>query len=64
MKRWFQIASVACSLMATLTPSWAQVQETVFNLTPQAKFVDCLGVPYDPTPTADVVVQRGRSMTC
>jgi hypothetical protein len=59
MKRWFQIASVACSLMATLAPSWAQVQETVFNLTPQAKFVNCLGVPYGPTPTADVVVQRG-----
>lgn len=60
MKRWFQIALVACSWMATLTPSWAQVQETIFNLTAQAKFVNCLGPGYGPAPTAQVIVQRGE----
>jgi hypothetical protein len=60
MKRWFQIALASVSLMVALTPTWAQVvQETAFTLNPQAKFVNCLGVPYGPTPTADVVVQRG-----
>jgi hypothetical protein len=60
MKRWFQIALTAVSLTVALTPSWAQVQETIFNLTPQAKFVNCLGPGYGPAPTAQVIVQRGE----
>lgn len=60
MKRWFQILLAAVSLTVALTPSWAQVQETIFNLTPQAKFVNCLGPGYGPAPTAEVIVQRGE----
>jgi hypothetical protein len=60
MKRWFQIVLAAVGLTVALTPSWAQVQETIFNLTPQAKFVNCLGPGYGPTPTAQVIVQRGE----
>jgi hypothetical protein len=60
MKRWFQIVVAAVSLTVALTPSWAQVQETIFNLTPQAKFINCLGPGYGPAPTAQVIVQRGE----
>lgn len=37
----------------------AQVPEIVFNLVPQQKFLNCLGVQYGPSPTAEVIVQRG-----
>ena len=52
MKRWLQVGLAALSLMVALTPSWAQVQEIVFNLTPQAKFINCLGPGYGPPPKA------------
>jgi hypothetical protein len=60
MKRWLQVGLAALSLMVALTPSWAQVQEIVFNLTPQAKFINCLGPGYGPLPKAQVIVQRGE----
>jgi hypothetical protein len=60
MKRWFQIAMAAFSLMVAVMPSRAQVQEIVFNLTPQAKVISCLGPGYGPPPTAQVIVQRGE----
>jgi len=39
---------------------FAQVPETVFNLVPQPKFVNCLKAPGGPEPTAQVIVQRGE----
>jgi hypothetical protein len=60
MKRWFQIVLAAFSLTVAGTPSWAQIQEIVFNLTPQAKIINCLGPGYGPPPTAEVIVQRGE----
>jgi len=38
----------------------AQVKKVTFNLTPQQKFVSCLGVEGGPTPTATVTVKRGN----
>src|ERR1700690_3066881 len=38
----------------------AQVNKITFNLTPQPKFVSCLGVEGGPTPTATVTVTRGE----
>ena len=37
-----------------------QVNKITFNLTPQAKFLNCLGVEGGPTPTATVTVTRGE----
>lgn len=37
----------------------AQVKTITFSLTPQPKFVNCLGVEGGPTPTATVTVTRG-----
>jgi hypothetical protein len=37
----------------------AQAKEVEFDLTPNPKFVQCLGVPNGPTPTAHVKVVRG-----
>ena len=60
MKRWFITALAALSLMVAVKPSWAQLQETVFNLTPQQKFLPCFAqTGY--TPSATVIVQRGAS---
>ena len=59
MKRWFLAAFAAFNLIAFAPRSWAQVPETTFYLTAQPKFADCLGVPYEAAPTAQVVVQRG-----
>jgi hypothetical protein len=58
MKRWFITALTAISLMVAVKPSWAQLQEAVFDLTPQTKFLPCFAqVGY--TPSATVIVQRG-----
>ena len=58
MKRWFITLAVA-ALMVSAMPSWGQqVQETIFNLAPQHKFLACFGQP-NYTPTAQVIVQRG-----
>ena len=38
----------------------AQVPEITFQLVPQPKFVNCLGVEGHPAPTAEVIVQRGE----
>jgi hypothetical protein len=60
MKKWFIVALVAISLGIIGKSASAQVPEIVFNLVPQPKFVSCLGVPDGPTPTAEVIVQRGE----
>jgi hypothetical protein len=58
MKRWFIVTFAAACLMAAVVPSWAEVQETTFNLTPQQKFQSCFAQP-GYTPSAQVIVQRG-----
>jgi hypothetical protein len=56
----FMIAAVlAVGLAAVFQPATAQVKKITFNLTPQPKFVSCLGVEGGPTPTATVTVTRG-----
>ena len=58
MKRWLIATFAATCLMVAVTPSWAQVQETVFSLTPQKKVLPCFAEP-GYIPTAQVIVQSG-----
>jgi hypothetical protein len=60
MKKPLIVAFAALSLGITAMTASAQVPEIVFHLVPQPKFVSCLGEPYGPEPTADVIVQRGE----
>lgn len=60
MKKWLILAFAAISLGLAGKCAFAQVPEIVFNLAPQPKFVSCLGAPYGPAPTAEVIVQRGE----
>lgn len=60
MKKWFIAAYAAASLGLAGASASAQVPEIVFNLAPQPKFASCLGEPYGPAPTAEVIVQRGE----
>ena len=60
MKKWLIFAFAGIGLGLTAKFASAQVPETVFNLVPQPKFVGCLGDPGGPTPTAQVIVQRGE----
>jgi hypothetical protein len=60
MKKCLRLAFAAISLWLAGKTAYSQVPETVFNLVPQPKFVSCLGVPYGPDPTAEVIVQRGE----
>ena len=57
----FVIAAVlAVGLASAGNRAAAQVNKITFNLTPQPKFVSCLGVQGGPTPTATVTVTRGK----
>ena len=58
MKRWFAASLTTALVMALTVCSLAQVQETIFNLTPQHKFLPCFA-QYGYTPSAQVIVQRG-----
>ena len=58
MKRWFAVTLTTALMTVLAVCSMAQVQETVFNLTPQQKFLSCFAQPGH-TPTAQVIVQRG-----
>jgi hypothetical protein len=60
MKIRFLAAFAALGLACTVTTAVAQVPEIAFHLVPQPKFINCLGDPYGPEPTADVIVQRGE----
>jgi hypothetical protein len=60
MKKWFIAALTIISLGAAGKVALAQVQDIVFPLTPNPKFVSCLGEPGGPTPTAEIIVQRGE----
>jgi hypothetical protein len=57
VKRWFTTSTIAL-VMALTVCSIAQVQETIFDLTPQQKVLSCFAQPGH-TPTAQVIVQRG-----
>jgi hypothetical protein len=58
VKRWLTATLTAALVMALAVCSLAQVQETIFNLTPQQKFLPCFA-QYGYTPSAQVIVQRG-----
>ncbi len=60
MKRSLIAAFTAIGLWTAAVPASAQVPEIVFNLVPQPAFVNCLGEPYGPAPTAEAIVQRGE----
>jgi hypothetical protein len=60
MKKWLIVTCVLLGLGTVGRTAFAQVPETVFNLVPQPKFVNCLGVPGEPAPSAKVIVQRGE----
>jgi hypothetical protein len=58
VKRWFAVTLTTALVTVLAVCSMAQVQETVFNLTPQQKVLSCFAQP-GYTPTAQVIVQRG-----
>lgn len=60
MKKWFIAAFAAIGLGISGVAASAQVPDIVFNLVPQPKFLNCLGVPGGPAPTAEIIVQRGE----
>lgn len=60
MKRWYVLAFATIISLVTAGLASAQVPEITFQLVPQPKFVDCLGVEGHPAPTAEVIVQRGE----
>lgn len=50
MKRWFAVTLTTALVMVLAVCSVPQVQETIFNLTPQLKFLSCFAQPgYRPT---------------
>ena len=57
MKRWFVPLTTAL-VMVSAVAATSQVQETIFNLTPQQKFLSCFAQP-GYTPIAQIIVQRG-----
>jgi hypothetical protein len=59
VKRLFVPGLLAMSFIGA-GPASAQVNQVTFNLTPQPKFVNCLGVEGGATPTATVTVKRGE----
>ena len=60
MKDWFVPAVVATGLLTTASSVSAGVPEIEFHLVPQPKFTNCLGVEGGPSPSADVIVERGE----
>jgi len=59
VKRWFIALLAVAALMVPALPSWGQqVQEKIFNLAPQHKFIPCFAQP-GYTPTVQVILQRG-----
>ncbi|HEX4773037.1 MAG TPA: hypothetical protein VH351_19545 [Bryobacteraceae bacterium] len=61
MKKLVAVVFTAASLGVLAMPAFsADVPEIVFQLKPNPKFAACLGVPGGPTPSAQVVVQRGE----
>lgn len=58
MKHWIIVAIAVITIVVAVKPSSAQVQETVFDLTAQQRFLPCFAQP-GYTPTAQIIVQRG-----
>ena len=54
MKRWFAVTLTTAFVMVLAVCSVPQVQETIFNLTPQLKFLSRFAQP-GRTPTAQVI---------
>lgn len=57
--KYLVLAGLLAGSLVGTGPATAQVNKITFNLTPQPKFVNCLGVEGGPTPTATVTVSRG-----
>src|SRR5215469_9596460 len=60
MIRWYVPAAAASAFLTSAWSVSAAVPEIAFHLAAQPKFVNCLGVEGGPTPSADVIVQRGE----
>ena len=60
MKDLFVPAVVATAWLTTASSVSADVPEIEFHLVPQPKFTNCLGVEGGPSPSADVIVERGE----
>jgi len=60
MNRWLYVAIVGISLMAVLTPCFAQVEETTFNLAAETSVLNCFSANDGHPPVARVTVNRGR----
>lgn len=58
-EHWLHTAIATVSLLAVVASSKAQVQETVFDLVPEKKALNCLSANDGYDPTAQVIVQRG-----
>jgi len=61
VKRWFVRLTTAL-VMVLADVAMSQVQETIFNLTPQQKFLSCFAQS-GYAPTAQVIVQLGAEAT-
>jgi len=51
---------VAVSLIAVSIPSFAQLQQTIFNLVPEKKVVNCLSANDGNSPAARVTANHGN----
>jgi hypothetical protein len=60
MNRWLYLAVVVVSLIAVTVPTFAQLQQTTFNLVPEKKVLSCLSANDGNTPSARVTVNRGH----
>jgi hypothetical protein len=58
-RRFIFGAVLAIGVAVAAQPASAEVKKITFNLTPQSKVINCLGVEGGPTPTATVTVVRG-----
>jgi hypothetical protein len=59
LKRLVRVGTLAIAGLLAVKAT-AQVKQITFDLTPQPKFVSCLGVEGGPTPAATVTVTRGQ----
>ena len=60
MKRLCLFSIATLALIALALPTWAQLPETTFNLDVNPPFINCVGTPFGPTPTAMATVRRGE----
>jgi len=60
MNRWMSLAVLAFTLTALTITSFAQLQETTFNLAAEHKVLNCLSANDGYSPVARITVERGR----